>query len=473
MELPKMSSFAPAALEAIPHKCADVTIGCSDVAGIIDGVLSTTERLRAEHRALQGTVRALTEDQDRVAQASDEARLLSARAIDRLDEGTDMIRSSLVQITRLLDLVEALGQHVTGFASAMSQVRRSALDIEELAETTNILALNATIEAARAGEAGRTFAVVAGEVKSLAAETRKATDEIARTVDALGLEAGEVIERIESGTQASQEAKTSVNSIISTLTGVAELVSEVDRQNDQIARSTSTITAHVSAVQQVLTSFDEASVGNEANLTQAGRRVEELEVTACDMFDRIVQADLSPQDSAMVEMADRFAREVEALAEAALANGTLTMAQLFDTDYREIPGSKPVRYRTSLMDWAHANWRHVLDGAKAANSSVLAAACTDMNGYLPTHLTDRSREPTGDLTHDTTYCRNGRILLGPIDKKAKASSAPYMMAVYRQENDGRTYTVVRNVYRPLFVGGRRWGDFEIAYSFDKRSELRR
>jgi len=53
-----------------------------------------------------------------------------------------------------------------------------------------------------------------------------------------------------------------------------------------------------------------------------------------------------------------------------------------------------------------------------------------------------------------------------IDRKAKASTAPYMMAVYRQEGDGNTYVVVRNVYVPLVIGGRRWGDVELAYSFD-------
>jgi methyl-accepting chemotaxis protein len=86
-----------------------------------------------------------------------------------------------------------------------------------------------------------------------------------------------------------------------------------------------------------------------------------------------------------------------------------------------------------------------------------------MQGFLPTHITDRSRAPTGDLAHDTKYCRNGRILLDAIDRKAKASTDPYMMAVYRQEGDGRTYEIVRNVYVPLVIDGRRWGDFELAY----------
>ena len=95
----------------------------------------------------------------------------------------------------------------------------------------------------------------------------------------------------------------------------------------------------------------------------------------------------------------------------------------------------------------------------------MAAACTDMNGFLPTHLTRFSQPPTRDLAHDTRFCRNGRLILDAIDRKAKESTAPYMMAVYRQEGDGRAYKVVRNVYLPLVFEGRRWGDLELAYAF--------
>jgi methyl-accepting chemotaxis protein len=116
------------------------------------------------------------------------------------------------------------------------------------------------------------------------------------------------------------------------------------------------------------------------------------------------------------------------------------------------------------MDWAHQHWRPMLDGFSGSDPRVMAAACTDVNGYLPTHLTEHSRNPTGDVQHDTKYCRNGRILFDELDRKAKVSQAPYMMAVYRQEGDGQEYRVVRNVYIPLIIDGRRWGDFELAYS---------
>jgi methyl-accepting chemotaxis protein len=454
------------ALEMIPESCGAVTVGCTDVAGVVEAVIRSSQVLRAEHEALSETVTALEADQAKVAEASDEARLLSERAIERLSEGTALIQSSLGQIAGLIELVDTLGQHVTSFSAAMEQVRRSAQDIDNIAETTNILALNATIEAMRAGEAGRTFAVVAAEVKSLANDTRKATEEIAQTIDALGGEAEEVIARIEAGATASGEAKASVARIESSLANVGALVEEVDKQNDVIARSTGTISGHVDKVQRVLTSFDGAARANEDRLHGAHRKMEDLEILASEMFDRIVHAGLSPEDSLMVARAQELAQELTAHTEAALAAGEIDMRRLFDTDYLPVAGTNPPLFRTALTDWAHAEWRPFLDRAKASDPRVLAAACTDMNGFLPTHLTERSRAPTGDLGHDTQFCRNGRIMLEAIDRKAKHSTAPFMMAVYRQEGDGASYVVVRNVYVPLVIGGRRWGDFELAYSLD-------
>ena len=452
-------------IDAIPRYCGEVTVGCSDVAGIVEAVARSSERLREEHAELAATVATLEAEQRQVTDASDEARLLSQKAVERLLWGSDLIRSSLGQIGDLLSLVDTLTRHVTGFAAAMEQVRRTSQDIGRIADTTNILAFNAMIEARRAGEAGKTFTVVADEVKSLANDTRKATEEIARTVDTLAGEAEQVASRIRAGADASEEARASVAGIEQTLSAVVQLVEDVDRQNAQIARTTGGIGVHINSVRNVLASFDTATRDNEAKLETAHTRMEQLEMTANVMFDNIVGAGLSPTDSLMVERAQAAAREIAELTEAALNAGELAESALFDRDYQLIAGSDPKRFANRLMPWAHRCWRPVVDRITASDPQIMAVAGTDMNGHLPAHLSELSREPTGDKAHDTKYCRNGRMILDAIDRKAKQSQAPYMMAVYRQEGDGRSYKVVRNVYVPLEIAGRRWGDLELAYSF--------
>src|SRR6478736_3817220 len=417
------------AIEGIAEACSEVTVGCSDVSGLVQSVITSSERLRAEHTALLGTVSALNEDQDQVAQACDESRLLSRRAIDQLSEGTGHIRSSL----------------------------------DEIAETTNILSLNAAIEAARAGDAGRGFAVVAAEVKALAGKTRIATDEIARTIDTLGMEAEQVIVEIEKGVKVRDGARNSVARIEETLLGVGEMVSEVDRQNDQIAQATGAISGHVDKLQQVLATFNAEAQDNEGKLGRAQGRMGDLEEMASVMFDRIVHAGLAPRDMAMVERTREAAEEVTRIALAALEDGSLSEAQLFDDRYIEVPGTNPQLFRNGFSDWADAKWRPVLDKVKASDPHIIATVCDDRNGFLPTHLSERSRKPTGDYTHDLQYCRNGRMIFNAIDKRIKSGNQSFSMAVYRYEGDGSQYRIVRLASVPIVINGRRWGDYEISY----------
>jgi methyl-accepting chemotaxis protein len=461
-----INSVDATALDNLPKYCGEVTIGCSDVAGIVEAVMRSSKSLRAEHDALGKTVAELEADQSRVSEASEEARQLSAKAIAQLGEGTALINNSLGEIQNLLELVNTLSRHITGFATAMEQVRRSSHDIAEIADTTNILALNATIEAMRAGEAGRTFAVVAGEVKSLANETRKATQEIAKTVDVLGTEASNVIEQIEQGTDASEKASNSVSHIERTITQVVDLVQQVDRRNDHITQANATITKHVSGVQKVILDFGEATEENEGQLAEAQQDLTGVEMTACDMFDSLVKSGASPEDSSFVALAQEYAAKVRERIEHAIADGETTKEALFDTDYVEVEGTNPPLYRTCISDWADTHWRPLLDELKSRDSRIMAAACTNMEGFLPTHLTEFSKAPTGDEAYDTDHCRNGRMFWHAVDAKAKESTEPYLMAVYRADMKNDTYIVVRNIFVPLLVNGRRWGDFELAYQLD-------
>lgn len=454
---------AHAGCNDIAASCGKVAVECSAVGGFVQSVIDSSANLRREHEALRGTITQLEDDHNKVAHASDEARVLSERAINHLGQGAKLIHSSIGCISEVLTLVDNLVEQVTAFSGAMERVRKSSKNIEQIAETTNILALNASIEAMRAGEAGRTFAVVADEVKGLAAETHRATTEIDRTLSALEIEASSVVTQIESSFKASQDAKNSIGQIERTIGGVAELVEEVDQHNDQIARSITTISCHVDRVQNVLGEFDNATRENEKALFKAFNHIEHLELTASDMFDGIVKAGLSPNDSIMVDIALSFGQKIGQIAESAIAAGVLRMETLFDHNYILRHGTNPPLYRTSLSDWADINWRPVLDSVLHAHAKISICSVADMNGFLPTHLSQCSQMPTGDVTHDTKFCRNGRKILDHIDKKAKNSADPYMMSVYRHENDGKNYEILRGIYVPVHINGFRWGDFELYY----------
>lgn len=451
-------------IEQTARICGDVTVGCAETAGVLLKAIESADSLKARYTELSEINGRLDNDIADVTGATADAQKLSDSAQERLATGNETIELSITTFAELISLVDRLGAHITGFASAMEQVKRVSQSIDTIARTTNMLALNAAIEAEKAGEAGQTFAVVAGEVKKLAVDTRSAAVEITGTVNSLADEASKFVSQIETGKSSSSAAQQQFASLQTLLGSVGDIVGQVGERSRDIAQSTSSIHRRLVESQRVREAVNEAHHDMHLSLESAHTQVEALEVQANSMFDHLVHSGLSHADASYVELALQKATECIEITQKAIADGELTMEQLFDENYVPIAGSNPPRFRTGLTDWADAKWQPLLDGVKGMNPvNILAAACSSKGGFLPTHLSECSQQPTGDLAHDTRYCRNGRILSGGSDDIAKASDQDFMMAVYRQEGDGKTHRTVRNVYVPLRINGRRWGDFEVAY----------
>ena len=153
---------------------------------------------------------------------------------------------------------------VSGLAIAAQKIGDVVKLINNIAEQTNLLALNATIEAARAGEAGRGFAVVASEVKSLATQTAKATDEISAQIAEVQGTTGSAVTVIEDITQtisrineisaaiaASVEEQASVTqSISSNMQVAAKGVADIDANMNDIAEATRSVDASTRKVRE-------------------------------------------------------------------------------------------------------------------------------------------------------------------------------------------------------------------------------
>jgi methyl-accepting chemotaxis protein len=445
--------------------CGEVTVGCAEAAGVLEQALQSADWLKARHGEMTELTQTLDADIAEVAQATRDARILAEAAVTKLMTGHETVQLSLASFSELISLIMSLGSHITGFAAAMEQVKRVSQSIDSIARTTNMLALNAAIEAEKAGAAGQTFAVVAAEVKKLARDTRRAAVEITETVNSLSDEAAKFVEQIEDGVSTSGAAQEQFSSLQELIYGVSDAVAKVGDHNREIADSTAQIHRGLVDSQNVRDAVEGANGEMFTAVVRAHSQIGGLEMQANKMFDHIVHSGLSKRDSEFVELARQKAEEVKALTEAAIADGTLTLEALFDTDLRPIEGSNPPRFTSKLTSWAEQHWQPFIEAVKDSNpDEITSVVCSSLKGFLPVQLKELSRAPTGDIAHDTKYCRNGRVIQDPVDIPAKTSEQDYMMAVFRHEGDGHSYKVMRNVYVPLRINGRRWGDFEIAYS---------
>ena len=451
------------AINDVARSCGTLAIECSDVSGYVALVSGRIAANLQTLDALEDVTRRLLSDQARVAESTDEARILSDRAREKLDNGRAAIADTIGIFSGLAELVVQLGDRMAGFAEAMERVQNVSSAIETIANKTNMLALNATIEAARAGEAGRSFAVVAAEVKKLAHDTRAATSEIGATIASLTREAALVTSEIKTGVDRSRVAQGGFSTINDTIRDVADLVAMVDRQTDGIAQSTSLIQQSFDSVKGGLATFAADARQNGGQLVQAQERINQLEQMSSLMLDRLASCGVRIDDTAFIEIAQNYCAEIAGIIEAAIDRGEIGIDAVFDRDYRPIHGTNPEQFETDFSAFADRHIRPLLDRIKESDPRFVGPVISDVNGYLPTHRSEHSLPQGQDVQWNQKHCRNRQIMMDDATARAIQSEAPAMLAAYSVQFGEGHYIAVKNVFVPLRIKGRRWGNFELAY----------
>jgi methyl-accepting chemotaxis protein len=270
-ELIRFADDFEAAVGAIVSNVSASAVELETAAGTLTRTAETTQSLSSQ---VSGSSEEASTNMQSVASATEE-----------LSASVDEIGRRVRESSQIAEAAVLQAQQTDGRIGKLSRAAQEIGDVVKLitaiAEQTNLLALNATIEAARAGEAGRGFAVVASEVKSLASQTAKATDEISSHISGM-----------QGATQESVAAIKEIGGTISQISGIAATISsaveqqssatqEIARSVQNVAQGTQEAAANIMRVNRGATETGEASenVLNSARAlsTESTRLREELD----------------------------------------------------------------------------------------------------------------------------------------------------------------------------------------------------
>jgi methyl-accepting chemotaxis protein len=175
----------------------------------VEGLLADVDRDMGTLGKMAGELVALGEQTDRDANAASSVSARSAENVSTVADAAQQLQAAIEEISGQVQrtstvtanatvMVRQANDRMSALAGMASSIGEVVVLIDNIAAQTNLLALNATIEAARAGEQGKGFAVVASEVKMLAAQTAKATSEIASQIQSIQASTSETVEAIKS-----------------------------------------------------------------------------------------------------------------------------------------------------------------------------------------------------------------------------------------------------------------------------------
>ncbi|MDK2776276.1 MAG: methyl-accepting chemotaxis protein [Pseudomonadota bacterium] len=431
---------------------AEMSYAADQMRAKIHEEVSDTNQIAISAAEINSTVNQMVDQTRATAEAASEAKRINMSGKQTVDETIPQMEGTRNQVNTNAELIAQL-------EAKSEEIKAVTRVISDIAEQTNLLALNAAIEAARAGEQGRGFAVVADEVRALAAKTSDATQQIGNTVTLINEEIKNAVTNshaltvtIDKSVQMTQTVSTHLNDIFARSEdielNVSNLAESVQNNSDSIGYISSIVqetSKRLQLTEHEIASISERSLG--------------LSETAEKIYEAFGETELGQPHDTVKQAATQAAKSIGRLFETAIEDGRLSEAAVFDTSYKKIEGTNPQKYHTAYDRFTDDMLPAIQEPVLEQHDFIAYAGAVDTNGYFPTHNRKFSQPLSGDYEKDLVHNRSKRIFNDRTGSRCGSHTQAFLLQTYKRD----TGEVMHDLSVPIYVNGRHWGGFRIGY----------
>ncbi len=437
-----------------------LTVGIAvESAKSLKNILGSTQSTQHQTRFAQEVMDESSDAVARIHEVSQETQGIAATTAHNLDMARHSY-SELQDVTGQINLISTqlgeFSQLVAGLNERSASIKSIVGMIQDISGQTNLLALNAAIEAARAGESGRGFAVVADEVRHLAQKVNTATEDIARNIDAM---LQEVSTTHQQTLAISQRASSTRDVVQKASENFAQLVTDFQSTNDSLAG----IAAHVeqfavsnAGINQRVSQIHSESQAIDQSMQQSSQATRDLSRVAEQVQDTIGRFVLG---HGQLDAAISRSAQCRDQLQARLIELQRSGVNLFDQQYRPVPGTDPQQFLTGYTQRMAEVCQSSCDQLVKDTPGGKVAFIVDSQGYCPVNNSWFSRPPTGDRSKDLVGSRDKRKFTDPSGLRAARNTQRFLLHTYVRD----TGEIMTEIDVPFFIEGRHWGTLRLGF----------
>jgi methyl-accepting chemotaxis protein len=434
------------------------------------GVAFSVKQLADKLQSQLGAAAQIVSNAEVMIATEQATSILSREALTAACEAHQSGAAGRAQLSESIARMHQLSQRANGsreLIEALSvrsdDIQRVTLVIQSIASQTNLLALNAAIEAARAGEHGRGFAVVADEVRGLAARTAAATGEVGEMVADIQQRTAQVVEQIR---QLSSDLDTGVEQVEHTgqhLENIARLAAGVETQVGEIARGADTNREQLDSLFHAIEQMRSDLAISDQQTRRLAEAAVQMEGQAETISERLAEVGLDDYHQRIYDLAREGASQIAARFEADIDAGRISLDDLFDRNYQALPNTSPAKFQTRFDRYTDQVLPTIQEPLLPRHEGlVFAIACTQQ-GYVPTHNTIFSQPLTGDAQVDTLQNRTKRKFADRTGIRCGSHQQPVLLQTYTRD----TGELMHDLSVPIMLKGRHWGGLRLGYRPEK------